>query len=789
MKRNLLTKTYPVHSWGLGLILGLFVVLGLWYDFTVPLFEKPDELKHFAVVQYIQTRRQLPQVRAGVYQPWDQEGTQPPLYHLAAAVVALGLNQADFTEPPRNPHYADDRSFVWRERGNNNLYLHPPGENWSASGVIVAARLARWVSLLAGLAAIIFTYGLARVIWDYPPPSPQLAESERIRLTTYRGLPLLAAALLAFVPQFLHVSSAITNDSLSVPLAAAGLLLAALVLKNGASAKYAAGLGLVLGLAALTKLSLLYLYPVVALAFLIDFPRHRELGRLLRHGALLVALSALVAGWWYWRNWQLYGDISALSAHLLYRGGALNPRPTLAQLWQTEMTGLELTFWAAFGAGQILITPWIYTALRGLKFVVFAGVAVGTWQLARVCRVAAPPTWGRTPVRVQAIILALLAVWAAIVFGALLRWMQITPASWGRLLFPALPALAVLAAWGLAELALLGQNYVPEKFRFTLPIAPWLAALALLALAAVAPFYYIEAAYAPTPLMTEAAIPANINRLDATFGEEGLRLLGYRVEKNSVQPGQWLPVTLYWQATRPVAKNYSVFVHLLDAAGQSIAQANTYPDGGRWPTSFLTPGLVLPDTNYIFVPATAPAPVFTRLALGIFEFDDPARAAKIARTAAGNPVELIVPGVPLTPAQWPALHPAQPLAANFDNQIQLIGYNWVDQPAHPGQSVRLTLYWQTLAAPQRDLNLFIHLANPDTSAPAAGFDGPPQYPTGVWQPGNTIIDARELALPASLPPGRYNLNIGWYNLTDFGRLPLVQPQPADALRLLTVTVE
>jgi hypothetical protein len=45
----------------------------------VPFFEKPDELKHFAVIQYIQTHHRLPVVQGDVYRPWDQEGTHPPL--------------------------------------------------------------------------------------------------------------------------------------------------------------------------------------------------------------------------------------------------------------------------------------------------------------------------------------------------------------------------------------------------------------------------------------------------------------------------------------------------------------------------------------------------------------------------------------------------------------------------------------------------------------------------------------------------------------------------------------
>src|SRR5512136_2154887 len=108
-----------VHPYGIFLILTIFIVLAWFYDVAVPFFEKPDELKHFAVIQFIQTRQQLPVVQAGVYKPWDQEGTQPPLYHILAAVAVSWLDLSDFHEPPRNPHYVDERSFLWRERGNN----------------------------------------------------------------------------------------------------------------------------------------------------------------------------------------------------------------------------------------------------------------------------------------------------------------------------------------------------------------------------------------------------------------------------------------------------------------------------------------------------------------------------------------------------------------------------------------------------------------------------------------------------------------------------------------------
>jgi len=768
---------------GLIIILIAFTGLALLYDFSAPIFEKPDELKHFAVIHYIQTRHQLPVVRKGIYKPWDQEGTQPPLYHILSAAATSWLDLSNFTEPARNPHYVDERSFVWRERGNNNLYLHAPGEVWSTEPVFLAARLSRWLSLLAGLATITLTFFLARITFSGESP----------------GLPLLAAALVAFIPQFLHVSSAITNDGLSATIAAAALVMLALVIRNGGSFRYAMLLGIILGLGAIIKLSLLYLVPLTGLVLLLDWWRHRSLNRLLQYGAVIVGLMLLLAGWWYWRNWRLYGDISALNAHLLYRGGPLDPRPTLAEIWQTELTGLELSFWAAFGAGQILLEPWIYEVLRWMKYLVLVGLVIGVWRTIRwqAARHRSQATYNSEfkTQNSKLFILALLALWTLIIFVALLRWMQITPASWGRLLYPALPAMAVLVVWGLSQFTIHNTCTVPgdrrECSRFTIHnfVVPLLLTIALFLLALISPFRYINAAYGKTPLISEADIPPeNVERLDFTY-DDTLRLIGYTVDALSVRPGEWLPVTLYWQAVRPIDKNYSAFVHLLGRNNRVIGQVNTYPAGGNWPTSMLETGQVLKDTYYVPVSPDADAPAVIRLAVGIFEFEDPARTAKAAVNASGEDVEPIVGAVPLLPHRWPQLDPDTPLVVNFADQIQLAGYDW---PNHakikPGETVPLTFYWETLASPGQPLNLFIHLVDPATGTQVAGFDGPPEFPTEFWQPGNTIVDSRALAFPVDLPPGDYELRIGWYNLEDFARLPLAD-KTGDNLSLFTVSIE
>jgi len=52
------------------------------------------------------------------------------------------------------------------------------------------------------------------------------------------------------------------------------------------------------------------------------------------------------------------------------------------------------------------------------------------------------------------------------------------------------------------------------------------------------------------------------NRLDVRF-ENGVQLLGYAIENESIAAGEPLHLTLYWQTDTPVAGTYKVFTHLL----------------------------------------------------------------------------------------------------------------------------------------------------------------------------------------------------------------------------------
>jgi len=99
--------------------------------------------------------------------------------------------------------------------------------------------------------------------------------------------------------------------------------------------------------------------------------------------------------------------------------------------------------------------------------------------------------------------------------------------------------------------------------------------------------------------------PAMEHHLDAVLGDD-VRLLGYDLVATSIKPGGAVELTLYWQALRRIDRMYSVFNHLAGLDGAVIVQADSWPQGGAYPTLYWLPNEVVEDHYTIAVPSDAP---------------------------------------------------------------------------------------------------------------------------------------------------------------------------------------
>jgi len=95
-------------------------------------------------------------------------------------------------------------------------------------------------------------------------------------------------------------------------------------------------------------------------------------------------------------------------------------------------------------------------------------------------------------------------------------------------------------------------------------------------------------------------------------------LVGYSWGETAVSPGATTELELVWQAQATAEASYRVFVHLLDAGGQIVAQSDAVPDNWTRPTTGWLPGEFIRDRHALVVPETAvPGPY--RLRVGWYD--------------------------------------------------------------------------------------------------------------------------------------------------------------------------
>ncbi len=719
------------------LIIAAFLGLAVTYSVVTPIFEAPDELWHYPLVWQLARTAQLPVQNPASPQLWQQEGSQPPLYYALAALLTAAVPADDLPQLiRRNPHA--DLGLVSLD-GNANIIIHTPAEQWPWRGAVLAIHLARLFSVGLGAGTVLAVYALSRRLW---PANPLFAP--------------VAMAFVAFNPMFIFISGAVNNDNLIILLATLAVWQLAVLLTDSGSFPWRRVilLGVLAGLAALAKVSGLGLLALIGLTLLGWGYRQRRWTTALLATALVGGLALALAGWWYWRNFTLYGDWTGAEIMVQMMGARPTP-PTCPQLL-AETPGLARSFWGLFGYFSVALPGWVY----GLFNLIFAAGGAG-WLLIWAKKEHLPPglrpTW------------PMLLGWLVILLAGLVQWTLRTPATQGRLLFPALAAIAPLWAAGWLALA-------PRRLAF-------LPGLALLAVSVWVPGGVIAPAYAPPPPID--GLPAAAQPLAVTFGDTAT-LLGFAPGATAVPPGGILPVTFYWRAERPTAVNYSVFLHLVDDNGLIVAQRDVLHGPGVYPTGQWLPGAQFADTYALRLPSTAFAPAQARLELGLY---NSATGQRLPVSSGGDSITFGQIKIDPRPGDRP-----NPQQLQFADGVTLAGYAINRRQAAPGDTIELTLYWQAEGRPAQNYKVFVHLVN-DAGARAAHHDSEPQAgaaPTGRWQPGQQIIDSHPLAIAPNAPPGAYRLVVGLYNGATGQRLPLQKDGSAwvqtDAVTLAGVRV-
>ncbi|MCX7838990.1 MAG: glycosyltransferase family 39 protein [Anaerolineae bacterium] len=112
--------------------------------------------------------------------------------------------------------------------------------------------------------------------------------------------------------------------------------------------------------------------------------------------------------------------------------------------------------------------------------------------------------------------------------------------------------------------------------------------------------------------------PPDLRPARATFGDL-ITLIGFDIAAR-IKRGEDLKLTLLWKSEKFTQYDYTLFVHVLDDAGNIIAQTDTQPLGGTYPTSIWDVGELVTDEIRVTIPPHAPS---GRWRIGLGWYDAP----------------------------------------------------------------------------------------------------------------------------------------------------------------------
>ena len=392
-------------------LLAVYVAKQLVVAFVSPPFTGHDEVAHFAMIRIVATEHRMPTLWADTL-PAD-------LYRYRAF------------------------SIEWRDRDHSPLYtaVHPPLYYVAMAPVYLAAShlspegiqyVLRCASIPCGVALIVFASLLTTTLF------PRDA---------FLGVTVPTAV--AFQPQVSYEAAMVNNDALAIALYTGILLLMVLTIRDGATIRRAALLGIATGVALLAKGTTAMALVLMPIALIAAQRSRRWRCAAIHIGVASAAAMAIVGPWW-WFAIRTYGDPMAFAA---------------IAATQSDLTRNDTTFLRLLFSGGFLVDRWVETwGEFGWKLIhisgalmTLLGVAAAACIAALIAvamdnrRLAASYGW-----RVPA--LALLAAACALGYLSIVQFGVRFMLTQARYFFPMAAAAALLLMLGL-------RAWIPERWR------------------------------------------------------------------------------------------------------------------------------------------------------------------------------------------------------------------------------------------------------------------------------------------------------------------------------------
>ncbi len=694
-------------------ILLFYLVFGLIYALATPIFEANEEIWHFGYVEQLRKTGSLPrQIFDGRDTIYRQHGSQPPLYYglMAVATAPFSIEDADSFRR-LNPYVSAKQPDSF---GNKNLIIHDNSLSlFDGTGLAVLFMRAAGLALSAG--TIVFVYKIGELV------APQ-------RLT----VAFVAAAITGLNPMFIFVSASVNNDTLAMILNGALIWLLLRTLRDGFALRRTLALALLFALTSLTKLTGMVLLPVMLGLGIYVFRKTGDRRGLLMFLYFVALFWLLIAGWWFFRNVQLYGEPFGI----ITMANIAGPRDITFSLadWLGEYQQFRMSYWGLFGALNIQVTGVFYLLADLMTFLGIIGCVFLAMQLLAISDFAYA--------RYELAHLLTLASSLAILWLGVLYWSALTSAAEGRLVFPLIAIVSPLLAVGFVEVVwwivfslrppnlefVRAGDAVPKELLHNTML--WqLRFLAIVAL--FAPISVIAGQYdSPQPV---DAIPDRARPVYAEYGD--VALVAYERSDRRYSAGDQVRLKLYWQVLMQSQSDNSIYFSLVDDHGQEIGSYETFPGAGSLRTSRWHAGRIYPDEYLISISRAAYGryPIFLRV-----EWEDRERSAAISATSEeGENIEpvLLDIGAVVTAGYQPTATGFSEIPADsqpvFEEQIRLESFKL------NLELNEIILNWKSESTPEENYTVFAHLLDSEGNI-LSQDDNSPRLPTKYWRWGESF---------------------------------------------------
>lgn len=337
---------------------GLQFLLCLSFALLTPLYEGPDETAHADLVLFTRTMAEWPE-------PRGLRLSQRIVNSRARMGWEGGLRArgADEAVPRSGRPPLGEIAGEGRNSTVNHVTNHPPAY-YVLMGTALPAVSAPWT--VFGHLSHDELIMLIRVLnAALIAPVPVLVYQGVRTLRASRSVALTGAVIPLAIPQLAFTGGTINNDNLLVLTFTLTGLVITRVLAGDLRARTATLLGLVAGIALLTKAFALVLPVWIVLAYLLHWLRSEEgeWSGALRGLALSLTVAFAVGGWWYVRSMARFDTLVPAG---VVRGLSARQDPSFVEWFTGAASRLNQSFWGNFGRLDVPVPPalaWVATAL------------------------------------------------------------------------------------------------------------------------------------------------------------------------------------------------------------------------------------------------------------------------------------------------------------------------------------------------------------------------------------------------------------------------------------------